>query len=108
MMQDIKMPLCSSGLDFSTNSMDSFGYSKQKLLRHDGHSGELDSYYGSRRIFDHAENCSKDKWDGKYFFLWHSATECDIQHTIISVSLISSIDPFPNSYPVFFFGQIIP
>ncbi|BFG33721.1 hypothetical protein CerSpe_199940 [Prunus speciosa] len=68
MMQDINMPLCSSGLEFSTNSMDSFGYSKQKLSRHDGHSGKLDSYYGSRRIFDHAENCSKDKWDGRRCF----------------------------------------
>ncbi|XP_020422852.1 uncharacterized protein LOC18775484 isoform X2 [Prunus persica] len=68
MMQDINMPRCSSGLEFSTNSMDSFGYSKQKLSRHDGHSGKLDSYYGSRRIFDHAENCSKDKWDGRRCF----------------------------------------
>ncbi|CAB4282035.1 unnamed protein product [Prunus armeniaca] len=68
MMQDINMPLCSSGLEFSINSMDSFGYSKQKLLRQDGHSGKLDSYYGSRRIFDHAENCSKDKWDGRRCF----------------------------------------
>ncbi|XP_034217955.1 uncharacterized protein LOC117629548 isoform X2 [Prunus dulcis] len=68
MMQDINMPRCSSGLEFSTNSMDSFGYSKQKLSRHDGHSGKLDSYYGSRRIFDHAENCGKDKWDGRRCF----------------------------------------
>ncbi|BBH04543.1 hypothetical protein Prudu_015715 [Prunus dulcis] len=68
MMQDINMPRCSSGLEFSTNSTDSFGYSKQKLSRHDGHSGKLDSYYGSRRIFDHAENCGKDKWDGRRCF----------------------------------------
>ncbi|ONH99645.1 hypothetical protein PRUPE_6G040800 [Prunus persica] len=77
MMQDINMPRCSSGLEFSTNSMDSFGYSKQKLSRHDGHSGKLDSYYGSRRIFDHAENCSKDKWDGAPSYSKHQRSEYD-------------------------------
>ncbi|PQQ01853.1 hypothetical protein Pyn_04906 [Prunus yedoensis var. nudiflora] len=77
MMQDINMPLCSSDLEFSTNSMDSFGYSKQKLSRHDGHSGKLDSYYGSRRIFDHAENCSKDKWDEAPSYSKHQRSEYD-------------------------------